>query len=374
MVTWRCCHQQRDFFCVREVTLPGRDYTEDLDSSLFPDEATQREFLQWYLHKYRDRKPDLIIAVGPSPIKLMSESHELLSPGTPIVFWGSTEEFAQPPKLDSHFTGGWGIAQPDRTLEAALRLAPDTKHVVVVGGVAPYDRYLEGLVKQRFQRYGSKLDFTYLTDLAMPELLERLKHLPTNTIVYHTSIMQDAAGKHFIDALQSVPLVTSSANAPVFCVDDVDVGTGAVGGDVFSFSLAGQVVGRMAVRILNGEKPQDIPIIRGSDIYMFDWRALKRWGLKESEIPPGSIILNRQPTAWELYKWSIVGGIVLILFGDAADWRGCSGNASEDEKQKMNWESLTTGSVSRWRPGNVSDGTGTRTLDATIVSAICRQC
>ncbi len=288
-------------------------YTEDLDSSLFPDEATQREFLQWYLHKYRDRKPDLIIAVGPSPIKLMSESHELLSPGTPIVFWGSTEEFAQPPKLDSHFTGGWGIAQPDRTLEAALRLAPDTKHVVVVGGVAPYDRYLEGLVKQRFQRYGSKLDFTYLTDLAMPELLERLKHLPTNTIVYHTSIMQDAAGKHFIDALQSVPLVTSSANAPVFCVDDVDVGTGAVGGDVFSFSLAGQVVGRMAVRILNGEKPQDIPIIRGSDIYMFDWRALKRWGLKESEIPPGSIILNRQPTAWELYKWSIVGGIVLIL-------------------------------------------------------------
>ena len=87
MVTWRCCYQQRDFFCVREVTLPGRDLTEDLDSSLFPDEATQREFLQWYLHKYRDRKPDLIIAVGPSPIKLMSESHELLSPGTPIVFW-----------------------------------------------------------------------------------------------------------------------------------------------------------------------------------------------------------------------------------------------------------------------------------------------
>ncbi|MGC1421192.1 MAG: PAS domain S-box protein [Terracidiphilus sp.] len=288
-------------------------YSEDLDSSLFPDEATQREFFEWYLHKYRDRKPDLIIAVGPSPIKLMSDSHELLSPGTPIVFWGSTEEFAEPPKLDSHFTGVWGIARPGRTLEAALRLAPNTKHVVVVGGVAPYDRYLEGLVKQRFRSYGSTLDFTYLTDLAMPELLERLKHLPSNTIVYHTSIMEDTAGKHFIDALQSVPLVTSSANAPVFSVDDVDVGTGAVGGDVFSYSLAGQVVGSMAVRILNGERPQDIPIIRGSNIYMFDWRAVKRWGLKASEIPPGSIILNREPTAWELYKWYILGGIVLIL-------------------------------------------------------------
>ena len=30
-------------------------------------------------------------------------------------------------------------------------------------------------------------EFTYLTDLAMPALIERLKHLPDHTIVYHTS-------------------------------------------------------------------------------------------------------------------------------------------------------------------------------------------
>jgi ABC-type uncharacterized transport system substrate-binding protein len=100
--------------------------------------------------------------------------------------------------------------------------------------------------------------------------------------VYHTSIMQDAVGTHFIDATQSVPMVTSAANAPVFAVDDVDVGKGTVGGYVFSFSLAGRVAAGMAVRILGGEKPPDIPIVRGANTYMFDWRALKRWGLKES--------------------------------------------------------------------------------------------
>ena len=30
--------------------------------------------------------------------------------------------------------------------------------------------------------------------------------------------------------------------------------------------------------------------------------------------PPGSIVLNRQPTVWESYKWYIVSGISLILF------------------------------------------------------------
>ena len=80
--------------------------------------------------------------------------------------------------------------------------------------------------------------------------------------------MEDAAGTHFIDATQSVPMVADAANAPVFVVDDVDVGRGTVGGNVFSFALAGQVAARMAVRVLNGEKPRDIPIVKGANTYM----------------------------------------------------------------------------------------------------------
>ncbi len=108
-------------------------------------------------------------------------------------------------------------------------------------------------------------------------------------------------------------MVASAANAPVFAVDDVDVGRGTVGGDVFSSDLAGRVVAGMAVRILGGQKPQDIPIVRGANFYMFDWRALRRWGLKESNLPLGSMVLNRQSTAWESYKSYIIGGIFLIL-------------------------------------------------------------
>ena len=46
---------------------------------------------------------------------------------------------------------------------------------------------------------------------------------------------------------------------------------------------------------------------------MFDWRALQRWGLKESELPRESIVLNYQPTVWESYKSYIIGGISLVL-------------------------------------------------------------
>jgi hypothetical protein len=53
------------------------------------------------------------------------------------------------------------------------------------------------------------------------------------------------------------------------------------------------------IRILQGAKPQEIPIVEGTNVYMFDWRALNRWGLSERNLPPGSIVLYRERTLWE---------------------------------------------------------------------------
>ena len=288
-------------------------YNEDLEAALFPDEASQRDFREWFIRRYRDRKLDVIIAVGPDPLRLLVEIHEKVFPNIPIIFCGSTEEMLDEWKLDSHFTGVWGEASPDKTLEAALRLQPSTRHVVVVGGVSPYDRKLESITRQSLQKYESRLDFTYLTDLDMPTLLDRLRHLPSNTIVYHTSIMQDAAGSRFIDASQSVPLIVSAVNAPVYVVDDVGIGTGTVGGNVLNFAAQGQAAATMAARALNGENPQNIPIVRSANVYMFDWRALRRWGLKEGNLPPGSVVLYRRPTIREAYRRYVVAGISLIV-------------------------------------------------------------
>jgi PAS domain S-box-containing protein len=288
-------------------------YSESLDTPLFPDEASQRQFREWFLRKYRDRKPDVIVALGPSPIKFMAESHEASFPNTPIVICGSPESLAAASKLDSHFVGVWTVVRPRETLEVALRLLPDTKHVVVVGGVAPYDRYLESVVKDKLHSYESSLDFSYFTEFDMPTLLERLKHLPSYTIVYHTSIMADAAGNHFIDATQAAPLVAGASTAPVFTVDDVDVGNGTVGGNVFSFAAHGREVGEILVRMLDGEKPQDIQITGTANVYMFDSQILRRFGLDERKLPAGSILLNRQPSFWEQYSRYVLVGIFLVL-------------------------------------------------------------
>jgi PAS domain S-box-containing protein len=288
-------------------------YSENLETILFPDEASQQEFREWYIHKYRDRKPDLIIAEGPPSIKLVVDMRKRFFPDVPIAFCCGFDSEAGNPKLDSHFTGAWMVPEPVKTLEVALRLQPGTQQVVVVGGVSSTDRPVEAMIRTALRNYEADLDFTYLTDLDLPTLLKRLKRLPSHTVVLYTSMSQDAAGTTFIDATQVLPILASTANAPVFTMADSYVGQGPVGGYMVSYQIQGQIAGEIAARILKGEKPQDIPIVKDTGAYMFDWRALQRWGFKEKDLPPGSIVLNRQPTLWDAYKQYLIGGMSLCV-------------------------------------------------------------
>jgi hypothetical protein len=43
-------------------------YSESMQGILFSDPASQRELAQGYIRKYRDRRPDVVIAVSPGPL------------------------------------------------------------------------------------------------------------------------------------------------------------------------------------------------------------------------------------------------------------------------------------------------------------------
>jgi PAS domain S-box-containing protein len=287
-------------------------YTENLDTSLFPSESYPHLGAS-YLQKYRERRPDAIVTVGPSPLKLFLSLRKSFFPDVPIVFCGSSPEQADSPKLDARFTGVWLVPEPAKTLDVALQLQPSTQHVVVVGGVGEYDRGVEAIVKENLKDYERKLDITYLTNLPMPELLYELKHLSENTIVLFTSMTQDAAGTRFINGLQSLPMVSGASKAPVFGLADTLLGHGTVGGYVVSFAAQGNLAAGMLSRILKGEKPEDIPIVVSPSRYMFDWRELRRWGFKESLLPAGSTVLYREPTFWEAYKWQSISTLIVGL-------------------------------------------------------------
>lgn len=287
-------------------------YREYMETVLFPDSETQQEFRNFFLRKYQKRNPDVIIAVGPSPLQFMLETHEHAFAGVPVIFCLPYGPLPGTFTLDLGVTGVTNVVEPAATLEVALRLNPRTEHVIVVGGTSTLDTQTLAMIQQGLRSYADRLDISYLTNLTMPALLKRVGQVPSDAIILFNGITQDAAGTSFSGS-ESASAVTAAATAPVFVLTDSFLGHGEVGGKLFIRFEQGKVTGKMALRVLNGEKPQDIPVVNGVTQYMFDWRAIKRWGLKESSLPAGSIVLNRQATVWTSYKWYIIGAIGLIL-------------------------------------------------------------
>ena len=102
-------------------------YVESLDTPLFTDKRSETENEAELVRQYENRKIDIIVAVGPGPIRFLSQVSETFLPGVPIVFCGSTQVQAGNPKLSSRFTGSWLNLDAAKTLEAAMLLSPELR-------------------------------------------------------------------------------------------------------------------------------------------------------------------------------------------------------------------------------------------------------
>ncbi len=287
-------------------------YIEYMDTNLFPDPAAQEKIRELILQKYRDHQPDVIIAAGRAAIQFMIDTHTKEFPGVPIVICGSTENWATHSELGPLFTGTWVDPDPAKILDLALNLRPGTEHVVVVNGASPANKLLEASYQKALRSYESRLKFTYLSGLSMSSLLPQLRTLPDHTVILFGSIKQDAAGARFIPSKQSLPMVVSAANAPIFVFADVLVVRGVVGGYVSDYASQGRFAAEDVLKILGGQKPQDIPIVSAPHIYMFDWLALKHWNISERNLPAGSVVLDRQPVFMDVYGRYIFEALVLL--------------------------------------------------------------
>jgi signal transduction histidine kinase len=274
-------------------------FVESLDTTDFSSMAAQSQIRESTLRKYREINIDLVVAVGPAPVQFISTSPESFLPNIPIVICGAILSIGGPPKLDSRFTGTWMSLEPDATLDAALRLFPNTKHVALVAGTSAFDLERLAVVRAGLPAYQSRLDLIDLTNLEMPVLLQRLRRLPSNTVVLYVAFFKDAAGKLYVDATTALPLVVQAANAPVFGMSDTYLGRGIIGGKVINYTNQGTIAAGLLAQLLAGKKTEELPITIARNSYIFDAQQLRRWHIDESLLPAESRVLFRKTPFWE---------------------------------------------------------------------------
>jgi signal transduction histidine kinase len=311
--------QNEQFYVVSEREMPrllteglgdGVDfYAEYFDVGRFPHPDYETVYLDFLRQKYKERHLDLLLVMGDPAADFVSRNRDVLFSGTPVVFY----TLSPPPHPIANSTGLLNKLQFGPSLELALALQPDLKHVYVVVGTTGLDPSRESQARAEFRAFEGRVEFTYLSGLVTKDLEARLGTLPPHSAVYFVVVSKDGAGE-LVQQMPYLSLVAAAANAPTYSWADVAVDAGIVGGWRRDQVAQMKAIATIALRVLRGERADEIPVSSpDTDVNAVDWRQLRHWGLDESRLPAGTRVLFREPSIWDQYQRYIVAAVVVML-------------------------------------------------------------
>jgi signal transduction histidine kinase len=289
---------------------PVNYFAEYLESEVFPAETASLGLHDYIRQKFTGRRIDVVIANTTPALEFVLSYRDELFAGVPVVFVAGQLPDAALERPGPGLTGVVSDVAFAETVELALKLHPAVRRVFVVAQAPTNPEYLER-VQSALKPFSPGVRVEYIREKTVPRLLEAVKAIPDRSLLFYTRYTpEDAASVVYTDEIAR--LISQASAVPVYSTTDLYIGTGVVGGVMRGSRATGTRIGEMAREILNGTSPENIPIERVRLVPTFDWRQVKRWGIDPSQLPPGSDIQLRTPTAWESYRWYIVGTIVLV--------------------------------------------------------------
>jgi signal transduction histidine kinase len=291
-------------------------YADNLDLARFS--GTQYEDAQRNLfrEKYRGVPIGVIVVNGTRALDFALSLRPELWPKVPIVFAAVNDETAERMKSVPDVTGHIMRLTLKDMIAAARLFVPNLKRLAIVGDRFERNTFFRGFL-QEFPTFAAELEFIDLTGLPMSDIKTRVAALPDDAAIGYTTLTVDGAGVDYLPR-EAVAQVAEVANRPIVTNTENFINYGAAGGFVVSAGPIGERAGRYALRLLSGEPASSIPVVVGDfNRPIFDWRALKRWGVAEASMPAGSEVRHRSLNIWEEYRLQLTGGMVALLLQSA---------------------------------------------------------
>jgi C4-dicarboxylate-specific signal transduction histidine kinase len=291
-------------------------FDEDLDEAHFP--AVSAEYARTvsiYLHdKYAAQPPEIIVAGGDEALDFILRNRNQLFPGTPVVHMGVDRSFIElKPRLPNDVIGDSVELDVPPTIELALRWHPLARRLVIVTGASAADLRRETRLRRDCAQFEGRVSLEFLTGLPTATLLDRLRGLGPDTVVFTPGYSEDGAGR-IMTPFESVKLMAAAASAPIYVPYSTYIGTGVVGGRMATYDAIGREAGGLVTALLAGAAPETVkvPKFTPTDLHI-DWRQVQRWGIDEKKIPREAIAHFRAPSLWEAYRKETIATIAALL-------------------------------------------------------------
>ncbi len=283
-------------------------YSEHIEQSRFSNQFNEQAFYDFLRLKYRDHRFDVVIAMGEIALGFTERNRSALFPETPVVFF-SSDPATHPIANSTGVRAGLNLSG---SIALALELQPDTRNVFVVTG-AGNDASFAKAAEAQLRPFEHRLSISHLSGLTTPQLESQLATLPDHSIVYYLVVNRDGSGDA-VHPLMYLDRVAAVARAPTYSWVDSAMGHGIVGGSLKSQEAEVSAVAGLALRVLQGERADSIPLREiDLNIRQVDWRQVRRWHISESRVPAGTRVVFREPGLWDRYKLYALGVMAIAL-------------------------------------------------------------
>ncbi len=306
-----------------EDTFPG-NYLVDfefMDTNRVNDTTAYRLFYDGIRHRMLRTDPyDLVLVGDDAALQFVLRYQGELFPDVPIVFMGINDaSLARRAGEDRWITGVSQTLNYDKTIEMATNIYPSLDTVVAI-----FDESTTGQVERRNytklkNSYPNlKLNVINSCDYTQSQLIKQLSDMSYETILLYINMNMDGEETVYQQE-ESLDLILTYAKVPVFCLMQNDVGTGALGGCVFSAKENSIEAANIAIDVLEGRKEIfEIPVsVKEAEKFYADNNVVERFSINKKLFPKGTIFLNKEPSFFEKYEAAIKPTIIILLISSA---------------------------------------------------------
>jgi signal transduction histidine kinase len=267
--------------------------------------------------KYAARMPDVILSADNNAFEFLKRRGSHLFPGVPVVFCGVNFFKAEHIEGFNNFTGVVETFDIRATLTAALAIHPDTKFIYLINDHLPSGKLAMEESKRDLADFTIDIPVEFAENLPISGIEQRLQKLPEHSLVVLGAFFRDADDIYYLPADSLSRFKQAAPNIPIYGQLDTHIGLGIIGGYLIDGEAQGRYAMEMALQVLNGRPVSEIPVrTQHTNSYIFDWTEMERFGIRVSQLPAESIVINKPFSVWEQYRWYIIG-IIIILTAQA---------------------------------------------------------
>ena len=269
-----------------------------------------------YKEQFQERKFDLIIASDNNAFEFAIKYHDYLFKDLPVLFCGINnfnKEILEQNNMSKYTTGVVEQVDLEKNFELIHKIHPNLKKLLIINDKSNTGYAVKKNLEPIIDRYENKFDIDYIDNLDIDGIKEKVSKLEKGSAVLFVLLFKDTTGKYFTYK-ESFKQIRESSNAPIYGLWDFYINYGIVGGLLTSAIGQGEAVSDMAIKVLNGTKISDIPILEKSpNNYIFDYNELNRFNIDISKYLDNYIIINEPSSIYRDYTKYFVLSIAIIM-------------------------------------------------------------